>query len=599
MAKLIKISKEDRSITIGDIVFLHGLNGDAHKTWGFDQTIGWHTWLQQDCPEVALWSMSYNASPTAWFGSAMPLTDLAINALAVLDGHNIGSRPIVFIAHSMGGLLTKQALRHADSYAVEFANIVKNTQGIIFLGTPHTGLDVATLVNYLGVFMRTSIAVNELKAQAPALRELNLWFRNSVSTLATDVKVFYETQTTYGINVVTPSSADPGIPNVIPLAVDSDHFAICKPETHDDIVYVQSLKLIKNTVEWFKKRKRVGEKKTETKSQSVDIPLLRIERHGTASLKTELSLPSGKLYRGLMPFHESEKDGGITARINAFPKLSYRYENFDVVEYIRNFGHELYKTMISQPVKNGLESLPPSTIEIAVAPELQYLPWGMMYDGEDFFGLKYALGRRVSVDSLNTTGNHIDNTVNDMEDIKIEDLKILVISAEESLFAYDEGWEVGKFFESYGASVQVVAGANHEIASMLYEGYNIVHLIGHQSDEGLHLSDGFLDFATVKEIISRGKNNCLMFLDVCESGLFGSNREMPSGYKLASKNLTVVSPLTWVSSDRIYETFYQNVLCGKSVGESLRLAKVLASEGSPKSGWWQFTLFGDPLLHLV
>lgn len=45
-----------------------------------------------------------------------------------------------FVAHSLGGLLVKEALRRSESSEeAEFKDIVKSTKGVIFLGTPHRG----------------------------------------------------------------------------------------------------------------------------------------------------------------------------------------------------------------------------------------------------------------------------------------------------------------------------------------------------------------------------------------------------------------------------------------------------------------------------
>ncbi|KAH7024821.1 uncharacterized protein B0I36DRAFT_387275 [Microdochium trichocladiopsis] len=50
------------------------------------------------------------------------------------------TRPIIFVVHSMGGLLVKEMLRRSDSSEEnEIQDIAKSTNAIIFLGTPHRG----------------------------------------------------------------------------------------------------------------------------------------------------------------------------------------------------------------------------------------------------------------------------------------------------------------------------------------------------------------------------------------------------------------------------------------------------------------------------
>lgn len=47
-------------------------------------------------------------------GFAMPLLDRARSVLLRFDVDGIGNKPLVFITHSMGGLLVKQLLRTAN-----------------------------------------------------------------------------------------------------------------------------------------------------------------------------------------------------------------------------------------------------------------------------------------------------------------------------------------------------------------------------------------------------------------------------------------------------------------------------------------------------
>lgn len=167
-----------------------------------------------------------------------------VNVLAVLDGAGVGRRPVCFVAHSMGGLLVKQLLRHASTLAKEYRHICDFTRGIIFFSTPHTGSSVASLVSYLQFLLRTTVAVRELEAHEPRLRELNLWYRNNAADLNIATRVFYETRETKGVMVVNATSADPGLPAVTPIPVDSNHFDICCPELRNDLRYVQTLKFL-------------------------------------------------------------------------------------------------------------------------------------------------------------------------------------------------------------------------------------------------------------------------------------------------------------------------------------------------------------------
>lgn len=53
-------------------------------------------------------------------------------------------RPLIFIGHSLGGLVIQKALLHSDESPDVLSNdIVDSTAGVIFLGTPHRGSTLA------------------------------------------------------------------------------------------------------------------------------------------------------------------------------------------------------------------------------------------------------------------------------------------------------------------------------------------------------------------------------------------------------------------------------------------------------------------------
>jgi len=248
-SQLHKVANCDCADRIGDVIFVHGLGGDAFSTWHpqgkKDDQQSWLFWLGQDLPNVGIWSLDYEVEPSAWRGNTMPMTDRATNILALLDSYDIGDRPITFVTHSLGGLLVKQMLRHArDQKQQGWRDIVGQTRGIVFLATPHSGSDLANWIDNFGTVFRKTVSVDELKANSPQLLQLNLWFRNNFRDLGIKVEVYFENYSTSGVLVVDASSADPGIENVIPIPLDDDHNTICRPDSKDQLIYRSLKKLI-------------------------------------------------------------------------------------------------------------------------------------------------------------------------------------------------------------------------------------------------------------------------------------------------------------------------------------------------------------------
>jgi hypothetical protein len=230
---------EPRSAAVADLIFVHGLGGDPFATWWHDADQprnSWPFWLAEDFPQVAVHCLAYDASPSKWLGSSMPLVDRATNVLTRFEAQGVGVRPLFFVCHSLGGLVVKQALRSAlDLGESAWREIVNNTRGIVFLATPHTGARLADYLGALGKVLRLTVSVSELEASAPALRDLNVWYRQNAKDLGIDTLAMFETRDTQGVRVVDEASADAG--HGVPRAIDADHFSICKPQDRTQLVY--------------------------------------------------------------------------------------------------------------------------------------------------------------------------------------------------------------------------------------------------------------------------------------------------------------------------------------------------------------------------
>ncbi len=235
----------------GNVVFVHGLDGDAVQSW---QPKGaadsWTRWLGEDLERVCVWTIGYDSKSSAWRGHSMPVFDRATNVLARLEAAGLLDRPLVFVCHSLGGLLVKEMLRVAhDSGNPEWKALISSTRGIAFLSTPHSGSDVAIWVKKFGALLRPTESVDELQYNDARLRELNMWYSNNAPTIGIRTLAFCEKRPVSGLLVVVDeSSANPHIPGVMPIPMDEDHISICKPAARSHLVYVQVKRFIEKTL---------------------------------------------------------------------------------------------------------------------------------------------------------------------------------------------------------------------------------------------------------------------------------------------------------------------------------------------------------------
>ncbi|MCX7177066.1 MAG: alpha/beta fold hydrolase [Proteobacteria bacterium] len=243
MSELFRIPAVKSHRPAVDVVFVHGLGGDARETWTAANGSFWPEWLASDLAEVNIWSLGYEASPLR-FGQAMPIADRAVNAITQLQANGLGSAPVVFVCHSLGGLLVKQMIRKAcDGGVPEMQWLARQTKGVVFLATPHTGSTAATWLDRIfGSIVGPQL--EELREDSSALRELNQWYRNNASRLGIRHQAYSETRALKGFTIVDLSSADPGVPGLTPIPLDEDHSSICKPRDRSSLIYLRVRALV-------------------------------------------------------------------------------------------------------------------------------------------------------------------------------------------------------------------------------------------------------------------------------------------------------------------------------------------------------------------
>ncbi len=274
-----------------DVVFIHGLLGGVFYTWrqlDIDNSRGWESngnlvstddysycwpcdWLKdvesKNNDHLRVYGVDFDTSISQWgngdnnkenFNLETSLKDRSRDILDKLLSAGIGQngRSVIFVGHSMGGLIIKKMLIDAqdkpedDSKAKELLN---NTKGIVFYGCPHKGSRIAKLNAASKYLFFPSVEVQDLEADSPQLLELHEDFLHLYKSRSEkiDIVSFGETKATpyMGVDLtfVPRESSDPGIGQH--LNIDTNHMNICKPGDKNSPLFAKLRKMIRDTLD--------------------------------------------------------------------------------------------------------------------------------------------------------------------------------------------------------------------------------------------------------------------------------------------------------------------------------------------------------------
>ncbi|KAF2793083.1 hypothetical protein K505DRAFT_325724, partial [Melanomma pulvis-pyrius CBS 109.77] len=239
-----------------DIIAVHGLNGGRWSTWSEGNTM----WLQDLLPSkltsARIMTFGYNADVVGNF-STLQVRDHSRKLLSLLRDKRSSEaetiRPIVFLCHSLGGIIVKQALRIATNED-RYNPIASATKGIVFFGTPHRGADLAfwgEMLARLGkaCFLRPpKDLIKDLRNNSKTVMDVSEDFRSIVDKYA--IVSFYEEDKLHGIDkeVVPKSSALMEVSHEDAIPLEGNHMKICKFSGEQDERFEQVWKAIERVI---------------------------------------------------------------------------------------------------------------------------------------------------------------------------------------------------------------------------------------------------------------------------------------------------------------------------------------------------------------
>ncbi|OBT96248.1 hypothetical protein VE01_05769 [Pseudogymnoascus verrucosus] len=259
---------EDSSLDTNhiDIVAVHGLNGTADKTWtDEDNNFFWLEDLVNDFPGARVFTYGYASEVKFTLGTG-DIEAFARSLLEALKAERVSkkdqARRIIFICHSMGGIVVKKALIIAKNEDLLYDNTRKSVVGIAFLSTPHRGssqtelpLVLANIANvvlsgvgrYVGS-MRSDL-IKSLEKDSMGLKDISTNFRDQTENMK--IASFYELKTTPPVNklIVDKISGimDVARERIIPMP-GCDHRTICRFPRRDSNGYKTVLGVLREWV---------------------------------------------------------------------------------------------------------------------------------------------------------------------------------------------------------------------------------------------------------------------------------------------------------------------------------------------------------------
>lgn len=342
------------------VVFVHGLGGDAKKTWTADTGDYWPQWVADDFSYVKVWSLSYPAELGSVVEGASPqpntqalseqVGSMLWNKLQAQEGTH---QPIIFVCHSLGGLLIKRVLvnawqRGAQSQGCEFDQ--QAVKAILFCGTPHKGAGLADLLGHFSkgkkllakyapmlfgaeefssnaiqiaaaTVLEPSVLIEELKQDGRGLQKLSAHFsslygqRRETSPLG--IKVFAEGKPVgvwkLGQIVVDANSADPDLVGgnghevpVISLST-KDHLSMVKPASRKDEV----AETLQGLVHWVARNENVFDVGSELRNDAARLVFEQLTRSP--------DLANLEVFRRLVPGHSAPSAWQIAVTLAQVP----------------------------------------------------------------------------------------------------------------------------------------------------------------------------------------------------------------------------------------------------------------------------------------
>ena len=271
-------------------------------------------------------------------------------------------------------------------------------------------------------------------------------------------------------------------------------------------------------------------------------------------------------------------------------------------------GRYAYGHLFPTRIQMLLESSTADHVRLDVDERLIDLPWELLHDGTDFLCVKYALGRRIVSDQAFASEGRARKAT--------RQTRILIVAnpTDDLPAAEAEGARIAALLSRVdGVSVthapRNALGKKDFLLSL--SDFDVVHFAGHTShdpenpdESALLFADGEVRAFEISRFLSKAPavvflNSCWSAEETRDTEVFSTmTRGLGRTFLFAGVTafLGYLVPVPDESATDLAITFYNALVQGHTIGESLRRARVevMSSRGTGDFTWSSAVLYGDP-----
>lgn len=339
----------------------------------------------------------------------------------------------------------------------------------------------------------------------------------------------------------------------------------------------------------------------EVQSENLNQIVIRFYKDSDTMINT---------YRQKISHNELNK-----ASKKAIDTLDLLFRGFSSINDLAKKGQYLYNLIFPEEIKERMAENFGNHLRLRIDESLVQIPWELIHDKQNFFSLKFHMGRMVI--SEQKIPRYSDDTFLSVS-------KILIISDPQGNLpkSHEEGEKLKKVLEKIcrensKKSDVIIDVLNDKVTKdkliEIINDYDLIHYTGHAdynleepSLSGWCLSNGKLKAKEIKRMLGFSKP-FIVFSNACQSAYSGewksNNKSEKNVFGLANAFLCAgvkhyIGTLWKISDEEssinLAKNFYENLFKGKTIGKAMSYAKEEANNNM-KSIWCYYTLYGDPI----